>query len=152
MREIINIQIGECGNKIGSKFWEIISKEHGIDEAGIVNDNSCLKSEKINVYYNECINSIYLPRAILIDLDREIIDLIRTNPFSQLFKAENFVFGTQSTEHKWYEGYYLAGQELIDIDLDSIRKEAESCDCFFKCVIVLEVVLDQEWDRYWYLD
>ncbi len=34
MREIVHIQAGQCGNQIGSKFWEVISDEHGIDPTG----------------------------------------------------------------------------------------------------------------------
>ena len=34
MREIVHIQAGQCGNQIGSKFWEVISDEHGIDPNG----------------------------------------------------------------------------------------------------------------------
>jgi tubulin beta len=30
MREIVCIQGGQCGNQIGSKFWEVISDEHGV--------------------------------------------------------------------------------------------------------------------------
>ena len=35
-REIVHIQAGQCGNQVGSKFWEIISDEHGIDPSGRV--------------------------------------------------------------------------------------------------------------------
>ena len=28
------LQAGQCGNQIGSKFWEVISDEHGIDPTG----------------------------------------------------------------------------------------------------------------------
>ena len=31
MREIVCLQAGQCGNQIGSKFWEVISDEHGVD-------------------------------------------------------------------------------------------------------------------------
>ena len=34
MREIIQIQVGKGGNKIGTKFWERINSEHGIDNNG----------------------------------------------------------------------------------------------------------------------
>ncbi|KAL7060554.1 hypothetical protein AAHC03_09933 [Spirometra sp. Aus1] len=34
MRELLHLQVGQCGNQIGSKFWEIISDEHGIDASG----------------------------------------------------------------------------------------------------------------------
>ena len=34
MREIVHLQLGQCGNQCGTKFWEIISDEHGIDPNG----------------------------------------------------------------------------------------------------------------------
>ena len=34
MREIVHLQVGQCGNQVGTKFWEIISDEHGIDPNG----------------------------------------------------------------------------------------------------------------------
>lgn len=34
MREILHIQGGQCGNQIGSKFWEVVCDEHGIDPTG----------------------------------------------------------------------------------------------------------------------
>ncbi|CAG0887946.1 unnamed protein product, partial [Cyprideis torosa] len=53
MREIVHIQVGQCGNQIGAKFWEIISDEHGIDPTGAYHGDSDLQLERINVYYNE---------------------------------------------------------------------------------------------------
>ena len=34
MREIVCVQGGQCGNQIGSKFWEVISDEHGVEILG----------------------------------------------------------------------------------------------------------------------
>jgi hypothetical protein len=34
MREIVHIQGGQCGNQIGSKFWEVICEEHCVDSVG----------------------------------------------------------------------------------------------------------------------
>ena len=53
MREIVHIQAGQCGNQIGSKFWEVISDEHGIQPDGTYKGDSELQLERINVYYNE---------------------------------------------------------------------------------------------------
>uniref|UniRef100_A0A915MKP9 Tubulin beta chain n=2 Tax=Meloidogyne javanica TaxID=6303 RepID=A0A915MKP9_MELJA len=53
MREIVHIQAGQCGNQIGSKFWEVISDEHGIQPDGSYKGESDLQLERINVYYNE---------------------------------------------------------------------------------------------------
>lgn len=35
------------------KFWEVISDEHGIDQAGGYVGDSALQLERISVYYNE---------------------------------------------------------------------------------------------------
>jgi hypothetical protein len=52
MREIVHLQVGQCGNQIGSKFWSVISEEHGIDNAGSYKGKDDLQLERINVYYN----------------------------------------------------------------------------------------------------
>jgi len=62
MREIISIQAGQCGNQIGSRFWETINEEHGIDEVGNYIGNNQYQKERINVYYNESHLSKYVPR------------------------------------------------------------------------------------------
>lgn len=62
MREIVHIQTGQCGNQIGSKFWEVIVDEHGLDATGkYVGDND-LQLQRINVYFNEAMGGRYVPR------------------------------------------------------------------------------------------
>ena len=34
MREIVNVHIGQCGNRVGEKFWQHLGPEHGLDEEG----------------------------------------------------------------------------------------------------------------------
>ena len=53
MREIVHLQAGQCGNQIGSKFWETIVDEHGITSEGIYQGDSDLQLERINVYFTE---------------------------------------------------------------------------------------------------
>ena len=48
-REIVHIQAGQCGNQIGSKFWEIISDEHGIDTSGEYKGELDVQEERIEV-------------------------------------------------------------------------------------------------------
>lgn len=93
MREIVHIQAGQCGNQIGAKFWEIISDEHGIDATGAYHGDSDLQLERINVYYNEASGGKYVPRAVLVDLEPGTMDSVRSGPFGQIFRPDNFVFG-----------------------------------------------------------
>ncbi|KAL4377754.1 hypothetical protein GQ457_02G040160 [Hibiscus cannabinus] len=53
MREILHVQGGQCGNQIGSKFWEVVCDEHGIDPTGKYIGSSDLQLERVNVYYNK---------------------------------------------------------------------------------------------------
>ena len=88
MREIVHIQGGQCGNQIGSKFWEVISDEHGIDPTGTYHGDSDLQLERINVYYNEATGGRYVPRAVLMDLEPGTMDSVRAGPFGQLFRPD----------------------------------------------------------------
>merc|ERR1712170_231576 len=129
MREIVHIQAGQCGNQIGAKFWEVISDEHGIDPTGTYHGDSDLRLERINVYYNEATGGKYVPRAILVDLEPGTMDSVRSGPFGQIFRPDNFVFGQSGAGNNWAKGHYTEGAELVDSVLDVVRKEAESCDC-----------------------
>lgn len=40
-RELITIQVGQCGNQIGMEFWKQLCAEHGIDQVGICSLRSC---------------------------------------------------------------------------------------------------------------
>uniref|UniRef100_A0A915N6G2 Tubulin beta chain n=1 Tax=Meloidogyne javanica TaxID=6303 RepID=A0A915N6G2_MELJA len=129
MREIVHIQAGQCGNQIGSKFWEVISDEHGIQPDGTYKGESDLQLERINVYYNEAHGGKYVPRAILVDLEPGTMDSIKAGPDGQLFRPDNFVFGQSGAGNNWAKGHYTEGAELVDNVLDVVRKEAEGCDC-----------------------
>uniref|UniRef100_A0A671DU67 Tubulin/FtsZ GTPase domain-containing protein n=1 Tax=Rhinolophus ferrumequinum TaxID=59479 RepID=A0A671DU67_RHIFE len=93
IREIVHLQAGQCGNQIGAKFWEVISDEHGIDPTGTYHGDSDLQLERIKVYYNEATGGKYVPCAVLVDLEPGTMDSMRSGPFGQIFRPDNFVFG-----------------------------------------------------------
>uniref|UniRef100_A0A3P8RP15 Tubulin/FtsZ GTPase domain-containing protein n=1 Tax=Amphiprion percula TaxID=161767 RepID=A0A3P8RP15_AMPPE len=112
MREIVHLQAGQCGNQIGAKFWEVISDEHGIDPSGTYHGDSDLQLERISVYYNEATGGKYVPRAVLVDLEPGTMDSVRSGPFGQVFRPDNFVFGEYLNENSkmmdgWMDGCYL---------------------------------------------
>nr|ACV83999.1 beta tubulin [Trypanosoma evansi] len=129
MREIVCVQAGQCGNQIGSKFWEVISDEHGVDPTGTYQGDSDLQLERINVYFDEATGGRYVPRSVLIDLEPGTMDSVRAGPYGQIFRPDNFTFGQSGAGNNWAKGHYTEGAELIDSVLDVCCKEAESCDC-----------------------
>jgi len=130
MREIIHLQVGQCGNQIGGAFWDTISSEHGIDANGYYHgEPQSYKNERLDVYYNEAGNKKYVPRAILVDLEPGTMEAIKTGPMGNLFKPDNFVYGHNSAGNNWAKGHYSEGSEIIDQVLEVIRRELEACDC-----------------------
>ncbi|KPI99121.1 PREDICTED: tubulin beta chain-like [Papilio xuthus] len=129
MREIVHIQVGRCGNQIGSKFWEVISDEHGIDPAGCYTGDSELQLERVNVYYTEAAACKYVPRAVLVDLEPGTMDCILAGTYGALFRPDNIVYGMTGAGNNWAKGHFTEGAELLEPALDVVRKEAEGCDC-----------------------
>lgn len=78
----------------------------------------------------------YVPRAILVDLEPGTMDSVRSGPFGQIFRPDNFVFGQSGAGNNWAKGHYTEGAELVDSVLDVVRKEAESCDCLQVCFVL----------------
>ena len=112
MREIVHIQAGQCGNQIGSKFWEIVTNEHGIDPNGHWQGDSDLQLERINVYFNEGVHYKYVPRAILADLEPGTMDSVRSSLIGRVFRPDNYVFGQSGAGNNWAKGHYTEGEKL----------------------------------------
>lgn len=115
-------------NQILIVFRQTISDEHGIDAQGNYIGDNPLQLERLNVYYNEASQNKYVPRAVLVDLEPGTMDAVRSGPFGNLFRPDNFIFGQSSAGNNWAKGHYTEGAELVDSVLDVIRREAESCD------------------------
>ena len=107
VREIIHVQIGQCGNQIGNAFWNTMSKEHHLSPQGVFEGKSEEKYDndkrldKINVYYQETDNMKFVPRACIVDLEPGIIDVIKASPMGELFKPDNMCFGASGAGNNW---------------------------------------------------
>ena len=128
MREIIEIECGQCGVQMGHSFWELIAKEHGIDSSGGYVGESDLQLQRANVFFEETAKNKHVPRAVLVDLDPAPIDYVRSGPLGKLFSPESFFSGKCGTGNNWARGYYTAGTAIIDTICDLVRKKAEESD------------------------
>ncbi|XP_012879906.1 PREDICTED: tubulin beta chain-like [Dipodomys ordii] len=130
MREIVYIQAGQCGNQIGTKFWEMLSDEHNIDCTGNYYGDSHLQLQRIEVYYDEAAGgNKYVPWAIMVDLEPGTLDSVRSGRFGQSFRPDNFTYGQIGSGNNWAKGHYTEGAEMVESVLDVVRRESERCDC-----------------------
>ena len=73
-RELITIQTGQCGNQIGSQFWEQLCGEHGISRDGTLEEFATegQAGDRKDVFFYQADDEHYIPRAILVDLEPRV--------------------------------------------------------------------------------
>ncbi len=108
VREIVHVQVGQCGNQTGLAFWQTMTAEHHLELDGKFKKSESeeedkARLDKIDVYFRETgENSFrYTPRAVLVDLEPGIIDVIKACPMGSMFKPDNFAFGASGAGNNW---------------------------------------------------
>ncbi|KAM3551567.1 hypothetical protein MY1884_007654 [Beauveria asiatica] len=128
-REIITIQAGQCGNSIGSQFWQQLCQEHGISQDGNLEDFATEGGDRKDVFYYQSDDTRYIPRAILIDLEPRVINGIQTGPYKNIYNPENFYIGKNGVgaANNWGDGYQ-SGEEVYEEIVEMIDREADGSD------------------------
>jgi len=142
VREIIHVQVGQCGNQVGCSFFQAMFKEHclnndgkyTVDGAEVDTDGDGIPDEleNIDVYFRgtteEKKNAKWIPRGVLVDLEPGTMDVIKASAIGPVFKPDNMVFGNNGAGNNWAKGHYTEGAELVESVLDRVRQEIEQCD------------------------
>jgi tubulin beta len=138
MREIVHVQVGNCGNQLGSAFWDALSAEHEIfpgDSSGGDSSDAAARRQRAAVYFNETAAGRNIPRAVCIDLDSSSIDAIRSGPLRSLFTPSNFVTPPEPDHQQqrgtfgiYARGRYGEGALLLDAAAEAVRQAAEAAD------------------------
>lgn len=71
-REIVTVQLGQCGNQVGSVFWQRLCAEHGINKEGILEEWANEGGDRKDVFFYQADDEHYIPRAILVDLEPRV--------------------------------------------------------------------------------
>ena len=69
----------------------------------------------------------YVPRAVLLDLEPGTMDSVRSGPYGQIFRPDNFVFGQVGCL------IFFFLQHFLDLDVEKKKKRERKSrgDCFF---------------------
>ncbi|BDA42973.1 Tubulin gamma chain [Coccomyxa sp. Obi] len=136
-REIITLQVGQCGNQIGSEFWRKLCLEHGISNDGILEDFATQGGDRKDVFFYQADDERYIPRALLIDLEPRVINSIQNSDIKNLFNPENVFLSSHGggAGNNWASGYHQ-GESVQEDILDMIDREAgysDSLEGFVLC-------------------
>ena len=98
-REIIFLQIGQCGIQVGTEFLKTLCKDHNLDGNGrfsMDNNNEDMKRQKldkIDAYFNEAGFMRFVPRFIQFDMEPGTDEIVRASPTGSLLKPDNSLYG-----------------------------------------------------------
>ena len=125
-REIITIQVGQCGNQIGWRFWDLALREHA--SRGILFDDAMssffLFDEK---------HQILKARALLIDTEQGVINQLLKSEVGELFDNTQLLNEVSGAGNNWAQGFYDYGTNYKDKILTQVNTVLEQCDspqCF----------------------
>ncbi|KAG4098698.1 putative tubulin/FtsZ family protein [Neocallimastix lanati (nom. inval.)] len=149
MSQSIFIQVGQCGNQIGWRFWDLALKEHAqVNPNGVYDEamssffrNLDAKTgrpmEPINHLSDPSLSSTFMKqhklsdlraRCVLVDMEENVINQIRASPQGFLFKDDQLVMSNSGSGNNWAVGYSEYGTAYHNALLDVIRHQAEVCD------------------------
>jgi len=123
MREIITVQIGGFGIKLGESYWNLIGKEHKINREGFPTEAfKNIMTNNAEILYDCLRKEKYCPHVVFADSDSISMDNIISN---KLYNQENFCVGKYSSKGIWPTGFY---SESLENFMDIFRKNAEKCN------------------------
>eukprot|EP00392_Amoebophrya_sp_AT5.2_P019618 g20545.t1 len=137
-REIITLQVGQCGNQIGMEFWKTLCAEHGISQTGILEDYAThLADDRKDVFFYQADDDHYIPRALLIDLEPRVINAIQNSSYAELYNPENIFISKEGggAGNNWAKGFH-SGEKHCEEIFDMIDREADGSDSLEGFVLI----------------
>ena len=126
-REIITIQVGQCGNQIGWRFWDLALREHA--SRGILFDDAMS-----SFFIFDDKHQILKARALLIDTEQGVINQLLKSDVGELFDNTQLLNEVSGAGNNWAQGFYDYGSNYKDKILSHLNNVLEQCDspqCFF---------------------
>ena len=132
-RELITVQVGQCGNQIGCRFWELALREHSAHSPDFTFDDSMS-----TFFRNEdaCGRACHVgsstdrlrARAVLVDMEEGVVNRVSKGPLGGLFDSTEFVTDVSGAGNNWAYGYAHCGPLYGERVMEQVRRQAERCD------------------------
>ena len=128
-REIITLQVGQCGNQVGTEFWKQLCLEHGISPEGLLEPTTVPSNDRKDVFFYQADDEHYIPRALLLDLEPRVINSIQNSSHRHLYNHENIYISPEGggAGNNWASGY-MQGEKVSEEIIDMIDREADGSD------------------------
>uniref|UniRef100_A0A672SYJ7 Tubulin epsilon 1 n=1 Tax=Sinocyclocheilus grahami TaxID=75366 RepID=A0A672SYJ7_SINGR len=134
MTQSIVVQVGQCGNQVGCRFWDLVLREHAhVNQMGVYDE--ALSSFFRNVDQRRGADSTggritaLKARAVLVDMEEGVLAEILQGPLRSLFSSTQLISDVSGSGNNWAVGHHTYGLVYREQIVDQVRKAAEHCDC-----------------------
>ncbi|XP_047674061.1 tubulin epsilon chain isoform X3 [Tachysurus fulvidraco] len=135
-KHITVIMMGQCGNQVGCRFWDLALREHAhVNKRGVYDEalssffrNVDPRSDRGNGAPGSTIAALKA-RAVLIDMEEGVLSQVLCGPLQQLFSSTQLISNSYGSGNNWAVGHHTYGTLYREQIVDQIRRAAEHCDC-----------------------
>eukprot|EP00486_Rosalina_sp_Unknown_P008139 CAMPEP_0201591484 /NCGR_PEP_ID=MMETSP0190_2-20130828/189653_1 /ASSEMBLY_ACC=CAM_ASM_000263 /TAXON_ID=37353 /ORGANISM="Rosalina sp." /LENGTH=353 /DNA_ID=CAMNT_0048049845 /DNA_START=107 /DNA_END=1164 /DNA_ORIENTATION=- len=126
VREVLTINVGQCGVQLGETIWRQYCHEHKIGKEGKMITKCTDKS--FMCFFEETQAEQYVPRNIFIDLEPNVIDDVKASDYAAMYHPEFMISGKEDAANNFARGHYTVGKEKIEKFNDRLRKLVDQCN------------------------
>jgi tubulin epsilon len=129
VRELITVQVGQCGNQIAARFWELALDEHAQYSRADLYDEA-LSSFFKNVHHGsrQPVGSRLhnlKARALVVDMEEGVINSMLKSRIGELFDQKQFIHDVSGAGNNWAHGHYEYGRKYATLLEEKVRALAE---------------------------
>ncbi|KAK2166309.1 hypothetical protein LSH36_40g16070, partial [Paralvinella palmiformis] len=145
MTQSIVIQVGQCGNQIGCRFWDLALREHAsINKNGVYDESMSSFFRNVDSRHGNDIpvgNSrgkirSLKARAVLIDMEEGVVSESLNGPLKDVFDHRQLITDVSGSGNNWAVGHKIYGPRYREQLIEVIRRSAEACNCL-QCFFIL---------------
>eukprot|EP01064_Diplonema_japonicum_P002313 TRINITY_DN11472_c0_g1_i1.p1 TRINITY_DN11472_c0_g1~~TRINITY_DN11472_c0_g1_i1.p1 ORF type:complete len:496 (+),score=56.79 TRINITY_DN11472_c0_g1_i1:56-1489(+) len=136
-RELVCLQVGQCGNQVGCKFWDLALQEHlkwRGDGTKRAPDQKKLKIDDAmsSFFYSEQDDEVTVDkvkaRAVPIDMEEGVLNGLLKGNLKTLFDRQQMIANQSGCGNNWAVGHEVYGTECGPEVMEKVRKHTENCD------------------------
>lgn len=138
-RELITVQVGQCGNQIGTRFWESALREHAaINKNGVFDESMSAFFRNVDTRFDDpreipvgdgtsaikCLKA----RAVVVDMECGVVNEMMNGPLGELFDSRQLITDVSGAGNNWAHGHEVYGPQYLEQLRDTFRRTSEQCD------------------------
>eukprot|EP00775_Hariotina_reticulata_P006380 gene6380-6612_t len=138
-RELVTVQVGQCGNQIGCRFWELALREHATyNQGGVYDDALSSFFKNVDQRYQPPVNlpvgngagiiQTLKARAVVVDMEEGVIQHMLKGPLSELFDAQQLLYDVSGAGNNWAHGHHGYGPQYREALLQQLQHAVEEAD------------------------